>query len=94
MKTNAKLNAACTRGGAQTVMDTIEYNFNIIIDHYMMVDFTMFEDIIDGLGGVNVEVTEKEAVYMRDIVECACNIHIFLIHRRRSILYDTAKDAR
>ncbi len=68
MKTNAKLNAACTRGGAQTVMDTIEYNFNIRIDHYMMVDFTMFEDIINGLGGVNVEVTEKEAVYMRDIV--------------------------
>ena len=68
MKTNAKLNAACTRGGAQTVMDTIEYNFNIKIDHYMMVDFTMFEDIIDGLGGVNVAVTEKEAVYMRDIV--------------------------
>lgn len=68
MKTNAKLNAACTRGGAQTVMDTIEYNFNIRIDHYMMVDFTMFEDIIDGLGGVNVAVTEKEAVYMRDIV--------------------------
>lgn len=68
MKTNAKLNAACTWGGAQTVMDTIEYNFNIRIDHYMMVDFTMFEDIIDGLGGVNVAVTEKEAVYMRDIV--------------------------
>ena len=68
MKTNAKLNAACAWGGAQTVMDTIEYNFNIKIDHYMMVDFTMFEDIIDGLGGVNVAVTEKEAVYMRDIV--------------------------
>lgn len=67
-KTNAKLNAACAWGGAQTVMDTIEYNFNIRIDHYMMVDFTMFEDIIDGLGGVNVAVTEKEAVYMRDIV--------------------------
>ena len=68
MKSNAKLNAACAWGGAQTVMDTIEYNFNIRIDHYMMVDFTMFEDIIDGLGGVNVEVTEKEAIYMRDIV--------------------------
>ncbi len=68
MKTNAKLNTACAWGGAQMVMDTIEYNFNIKIDHYMMVDFTMFEDIIEGLGGVDVEVTEKEAVYMRDIV--------------------------
>ncbi len=65
---NAKLNAACTWGGAQMVMDTIEYNFNIKIDHYMLVDFTMFEDIINGLGGVDVEITEKEAKYMRDKV--------------------------
>lgn len=65
---NAKLNAACTWGGAQMVMDTIEYNFNIKVDHYMLVDFTMFEDIINGLDGVDVEVTEKEARYMRDKV--------------------------
>ena len=65
---NAKLNAACTWGGAQMVMDTIEYNFNVRIDHYMLVDFTMFEDIINGLDGVDVEVTEKEAKYMRDKV--------------------------
>ena len=62
---SAKLNAACTWGGAQMVMDTIEYNFNIKIDHYMLVDFTMFESIIDGLGGVDVAITEKEAKYMR-----------------------------
>lgn len=62
---SAKLNAACTWGGAQMVMDTIEYNFDIKIDHYMLVDFTMFESIIDGLGGVDVAITEKEAKYMR-----------------------------
>jgi len=67
-KKSAKLNAACTWGGAQMVMDTIEYNFNVKIDHYMLVDFTMFESIIDGLGGVTVEITEKEAKYMRDAV--------------------------
>lgn len=67
-KKSAKLNAACSWGGAQMVMDTIEYNFNVKIDHYMLVDFTMFEDIIDGLGGVTVEITEKEAKYMRDAV--------------------------
>lgn len=67
-KRNAKLNAACTWGGAQMVMDTIEYNFNIKIDHYMLVDFTMFEDIINGLGGIDVSITEKEAKYMRDAV--------------------------
>lgn len=65
---SAKLNAACTWGGAQMVMDTIEYNFNIKIDRYVLVDFTMFRDIVDGLGGVEVEVSEKEAKYMRDRV--------------------------
>ncbi len=67
-KKSAKLNAACTWGGAQMVMDTIEYNFNVEIDHYMLVDFSMFESIVDGLGGVTVEITEKEAKYMRDAV--------------------------
>lgn len=67
-KKSAKLNAACNWGGAQMVMDTIEYNFNIRIDHYMLVDFAMFEDIVNGLGGVDVAITEKEATYMRDIV--------------------------
>lgn len=67
-KRNAKLNSACSWGGAQMVMDTIEYNFNIKIDHYMLVDFTMFENIIDGLGGIDVDITEKEAKYMRDAV--------------------------
>lgn len=65
---NTKLNAACAWGGAQMVMDTVEYNFNIRIDHYVLVDFTMFEDIIDGLGGVEVEVSEAEAKYMRNRV--------------------------
>lgn len=67
-KKDAKLNAACTWGGAQLVMDTIEYNFNIKIDNYMLIDFSIFENVIDGLGGIEVEITEKEAKYMRDTV--------------------------
>lgn len=64
----AKLNAACTYGGAQLVMDTIEYNFNVEIDHYVLVDFDSFVNAVDGLGGVEVEITEKEAKYLRDKV--------------------------
>ena len=65
----AKLNAACTYGGAQLVMDTIEYNFNIRIDNYIMVDFEVFTQIVDKLGGVDVEVTEKESDYMGSSVK-------------------------
>ena len=70
----AKLNAACAYGGAQLVMDTIEYNYNIKIDHYMLVGFDMFKTIIDSVGGVDVEVTEKEAQFMRDTAKATRNI--------------------
>ena len=62
----AKLNAACTYGGAQLVMDTLECNFNVKINNYVLVDFDAFMTIIDKLGGINVEITEKEAKNMRD----------------------------
>ncbi len=60
----AKLNAACSYGGPQLVTDTIEYNFGVDIDHFVMVDFDMFTNIIDSLGGVDVEVTKKEADFI------------------------------
>ena len=74
--TNAynKLNAACSYGGAQLVIDTIEYNYNIKIDHYMLVGFDMFQTIIDSIGGIDVEVTEKEAAFMRATAKATRNI--------------------
>lgn len=74
--TNAynKLNAACAYGGAQLVIDTIEYDYNIKIDHYMLVGFDMFQTIIDSIGGIDVEVTEKEAAFMRATAKATRNI--------------------
>lgn len=76
----AKLNAACSYGGPQLVVDTIEYNFGVDIDHYVMVDFNMFTQIIDNLGGVDVEVTEKEAKFInrttRQTVDYGENVHL------------------
>lgn len=76
----AKLNAACTYGGPQLVVDTIEYNFGVDIDHYVMVDFEMFTDIIDSLGGIDIEVTEKEAKFInkttRHTVDSGKNVHL------------------
>ncbi len=69
----AKLNAACTYGGAQLVMDTIEYNFNIHINSYLLVDFDTFADIVNKLGGVSVEISESEAEYMRNKVHLDIN---------------------
>lgn len=77
---SAKLNSACSYGGPQAVVDTLEYNYEIDIDHYVMVDFDMFTQIIDNLGGVEVEVTENEASFInrttRHTVESGENVRL------------------
>lgn len=68
-KYNSKLNSAFSYGGTQLVMDTLEYNFGVKIDNYIMVDFKVFRQLVDLLGGITVEgVTAAEAKYMREEV--------------------------
>ncbi len=47
-------------GGAQLAMDTIDYNFGIPIDYYVVMNWASFIDIIDELGGIDVTI-EKYA---------------------------------
>ncbi len=62
---NNKLNAAYGNGGIQLLYDTIETNFGIKLDGYVLVDFNDFEQIIDYLGGIELELTKTEAQYLR-----------------------------
>ena len=67
---STKLNAAFSYGGAQLLTDTIEYNFKVKIDDYVLIDFVGFTKMIDALGGLDVDgVTEAEAKYLRDVVK-------------------------
>ena len=59
-----KLNAAFSAGGPKLASETIEYNFGIRIDKYMVVDFNSFTDIIDSLGGIDLDLTYDEVAYI------------------------------
>ena len=59
-----KINASYTYGGAALSIQTIEANFGIKIDRYAVVDFDSFIDIIDTLGGVEMDVTKDEIDYI------------------------------
>lgn len=60
----AKLNAAYAFGGAKYTVRTIEDDYKIKIDNYVLVDYQTFPKVIDALGGVTVNVTKKEAKYL------------------------------
>ncbi len=62
----AKINSAYAWGGANLLIQTIEQNFNIKIDGYAVVNFNMFTELVDGLGGIDIEVTENEADYINN----------------------------
>lgn len=59
-----KLNWAYGKGGVKCLIETLENNYKIEIDDYVMVDTDSFPLLIDALGGVDVNVTEKEATYL------------------------------
>lgn len=60
-----KLNSAYANGGINLLYDTIETNFGLSMDGYVLVDFDDFEQIIDYLDGIDLELTSKEAEYLR-----------------------------
>jgi len=59
-----KLNTAFALGGVELLLDTIEHNYMIDIDGYAWVNFENFEDIINLIGGIDLELTEEEAEYL------------------------------
>lgn len=61
-----KLNAAYSLGGAELSIATIEANYGVKIDRYAIVNFETFKDIIDIIGGVDVDLTYNEICYIND----------------------------
>lgn len=59
----SKLNAAFSMGGPETLMTTIENNYKIEIDNFVMVNFESFKAIIEAMDGVTVDVKKYEANY-------------------------------
>lgn len=45
--------------GVAMMRDTIEYNFGVYIDDYVMIDFDGFKEVVDSLGGIEITVPER-----------------------------------
>lgn len=61
-----KLNTGYFLGGAPLQVKTIEKNFQVDIDRYIIIDFDAFPNIIDALGGITVKLSSAEAAEMNE----------------------------
>ena len=62
-----RINAAYSLGGMDLLSSTITQNFHVEIDGCVEVDFAGFEQIIDKIDGVNIELNRDEAYYLSTI---------------------------
>ncbi|HEY5708503.1 MAG TPA: LCP family protein [Solirubrobacterales bacterium] len=54
-----RINAAYAYGGAAAQIEAVEGFLDLEVDHVAIVDFTGFEDLIDAVGGVEVNLEHK-----------------------------------
>lgn len=54
--TTQRINTAYAHGGFSMLADTLEYNFGVRPSFYIMTNFEGFKAIINGMGGVDVNV--------------------------------------
>ena len=59
-----KMNAAYAFGGMELLNETLEVNFGVRVDGNVEVDFSRFAELIDLLGGVDMELRQDEANYI------------------------------
>jgi LCP family protein required for cell wall assembly len=60
-----RINTAWGKGGFKKLAATLEYNFGVKVEHYVLIEFSSFKRIIDGLGGLDVQVGERLNDYYR-----------------------------
>ena len=59
-----RINACYPIGGMPLLDSCLEENFGVAVDGNVEVDFGGFMDVIDMLGGVDIELTSSEAAYL------------------------------
>lgn len=56
-------------GGADLLIKTVEHCFKVDVNHYVRLNFAAVEKIVDVIGGVEIELNEKEVGYLGNFTE-------------------------
>ncbi|MDD3920719.1 MAG: LCP family protein [Eubacteriales bacterium] len=63
-----KLNSSASKGGMDLLFSTIDQNFHVKMDKYVLVDFNMFEKAVDAMGGITLRMTAEEISAANDCI--------------------------
>lgn len=63
-----RLNAAYYYGGEALLKQTLEENFGVSVDHTVTVHFSLLSDLINQLGGIEIDVTDAERKHLNRLL--------------------------
>lgn len=69
-----RLNAAYAYGGEELLAETIKANFGIEVDRFVIVNFYVVMDLVDAVGGVDIELSQ-------DVIDVMNNHYIREMNR-------------
>lgn len=61
-----KANSAYVTGGPEAAINMLNRNLDLDIENYVGVNFLALADVIDLLGGIDLDLTEEEVVHMNN----------------------------
>ncbi|MCI7640015.1 MAG: LCP family protein [Clostridiales bacterium] len=82
-----RINAAYSEGGAALLDQTLRENFDLHIDGNIEVDFSQFSQIIDLLGGVELELREDEAAEINKETGSTLSAGVQLLNGEQALTY-------
>lgn len=68
-KNRYKINYAFAKGGEQLAVKTINKTFDLNLSEYVTINISAMYDIINELGGVEVEITKEEMKWINEYVD-------------------------
>lgn len=61
-----RINSATVYGGMGLLINTLNENFDLDIQHYAQINFIAFKQVIDIIGGIDIELTQAEINYINE----------------------------
>ena len=60
--------------GVENTLKTINKNLDLNITEYVMADFTAIADLVDSVGGIEIDVDSEEIKYINDYIRDVSNV--------------------
>lgn len=64
-----KITHAYSYGGAELALSTLNTNLDLNIKEFVTVNFNAVVDIVDAVGGVNIQITNSELQYINEYID-------------------------